>query len=167
MYKRSFDDFGCELTKEEQQEIDEIAKATVEDVMPRVKKRPGRPKKSEAAADSKFKVKPAESKKDPEPEKAEEVPEENPAEPSKDLNTFTTRILPIEVRNAIEEKMEIYEKTIKSYEQEIDTLKDRIKSTEGKYIVLANYLTGARSNAHDEGKDLQAAAAGETARIDA
>ena len=165
MHKRRFDEYGLELTKEEQQEIDEIAKATVEDVMPRVKKRPGRPKKSEAAADGKFKVKPAESKKDPEPEKVEVVPEESPEEPQKDLNTFTTRILPIEVRNAIEEKMEIYEKTIKSYEDEIGTLKDRIKTTEGKYLVLANYLTGAK--AHNEGKEPQAAAGGETARIDA
>lgn len=154
--RRRRDEFD-ELTQEE---IDKIAEAAADDIFPRVKKRPGRPKKSEAAADGKFTVKPA--------EKAEpkQDPVGDPGEPAKELNTFTTRILPIEVRNAIEEKMEIYEKTIKSYEQEIDTLKDRIKSTEGKYIVLANYLTGARSNAHDEGKDLQAAAAGETARIE-
>lgn len=142
-----------ELTQEE---IDKIAEAAADDIFPRVKKRPGRPKKSAEAADGKFTVKPAKS----------ETVVPDPGEPENELNTFTTRVLPIEVRNAIEEKMEVYEKTIKSYEQEIDILKDRIKSTEGKYIVLANYLTGAGSKAHDEGNELQAAAAGETVRID-
>lgn len=163
--RRRRDEFE-ELTQEE---IDKIAEAAADDIFPRVKKRPGRPKKSAEAADGKIMIKPANNKmtvpeKDPITPKSEGVVSDY-GEP--ELNTFTTRILPIEVRNAIEEKMEIYEKTIKSYEQEINTLKDRIKSTEGKYIVLANYLTGARSNAHDEGNELQAAAAGETARIDA
>lgn len=157
--RRRRDEFE-ELTQEE---IDKIAEAAADDIFPRVKKRPGRPKKSAEAADGKIMIKPANNKmtvteKDPITPKSEDVVSD-PGEPEKELNTFTTRILPIEVRNAIEEKMEIYEKTIKSYEDEIGTLRDRIKTTEGKYLVLANYLTGAK--AHDEGKEPQAAAGGE------
>lgn len=120
------DEYGCELTEEEVKELDEIAQEAADAVFGPKKK--GRKKKSETAA------------ADQEQEKAPEKDEK--------LNMFTTRTLPIEVRSAIENKMEVYERSIASYEAEIKRIKESIKATEAKYTVLANYLKGA----YDEGR---------------
>ena len=120
------DEYGCELTEEEVKELDEIAHEAADAVFGPKKR--GRKKKSETAA-----ADPVEEK---EPEKDEK------------LNMFTTRTLPIEVRSAIEDKMEVYERPIASYEAEIKRIKESIKATEAKYTVLANYLKGA----YDEGR---------------
>ena len=53
------------------------------------------------------------------------------------------RVLPIEVRSAIEDKMEVYERSISSYEAEIKRIQESIKTVEAKYTVLANFLKGA------------------------
>lgn len=120
------DEYGCELTDEEVKELDEIAQEAADAVFGPKKR--GRKKKDETAA------------ADPVEEKAPEKDEK--------LNMFTTRTLPIEVRSAIEGKMEVYERSIASYEAEIKRIKESIKATEAKYTVLANYLKGA----YDEGR---------------
>lgn len=120
------DEYGCELTDEEQKELDEIAQAAADDVFSPKKR--GRKKKSETAA------------ADPVEEKAPEKDEK--------LNLFTMRVLPIEVRQAIEDKMEVYERSIASYEADIKRIQDQIKSVESKYTVLANFIKGA----YDVGK---------------
>lgn len=120
------DEYGCELTEEEQKELDEIAQEAADDIYAPKKK--GRKKKSETAA-----ADPVEEK---EPEKDEK------------LNLFTMRVLPIEVRQAIEDKMEVYERSIASYEADIKRIQDQIKTVESKYTVLANYIKGA----YDVGK---------------
>lgn len=120
------DEYGCELTEEEQKELEEIAQDAADAVFGPKKR--GRKKKDETAA------------ADQEQEKASEKDEK--------LNMFTTRTLPIEVRSAIEDKMEVYERSIASYEAEIKRIKESIKATEAKYTVLANYLKGA----YDEGR---------------
>lgn len=120
------DEYGCELTEEEVKELDEIAHEAADAVFGPKKR--GRKKKDETAA------------ADQEQEKASEKDEK--------LNMFTTRTLPIEVRSAIEDKMEVYERSIASYEAEIKRIKESIKATEAKYTVLANYLKGA----YDEGR---------------
>ena len=120
------DEYGCELTEEEQKELDEIAQEAADDIYAPKKK--GRKKKSETAA------------ADQEQKKAPEKDEK--------LNLFTMRMLPIEVRSAIEDKMEVYERSISSYEAEITRIQESIKATEAKYTVLANYLKGA----YDEGR---------------
>ena len=91
-------------------------------------KKRGRKKKDETAA------------ADQEQEKAPEKDEK--------LNLFTMRVLPIEVRQAIEDKMEVYERSIASYEADIKRIQDQIKSVESKYTVLANFIKGA----YDVGK---------------
>lgn len=120
------DEYGCELTEEEQKELEEIAQEAADAVFGPKKR--GRKKKSEAAA-----ADPVEEK---EPEKDEK------------LNLFTMRVLPIEVRQAIEDKMEVYERSIASYEADIKRIQDQIKTVESKYTVLANYIKGA----YDVGK---------------
>lgn len=120
------DEYGCELTEEEVKELDEIAQEAADAVFGPKKR--GRKKKDETAA------------ADPVEEKAPEKDEK--------LNMFTTRTLPIEVRSAIEDKMEVYERAIASYEADIKRIKESIKATEAKYTVLANYLKGA----YDEGR---------------
>ena len=120
------DEYGCELTEEEQKELEEIAQEAADAVFGPKKR--GRKKKSETAA------------ADPVEEKAPEKDEK--------LNLFTMRVLPIEVRQAIEDKMEVYERSIASYEADIKRIQDQIKSVESKYTVLANYIKGA----YDVGK---------------
>ena len=120
------DEYGCELTEEEVKELDEIAQEAADAVFGPKKR--GRKKKDETAA------------ADPVEEKATQKDEK--------LNLFTMRALPIEVRQAIEDKMEVYERSIASYEAEIKRIQETIKSVEGKYTVLANYIKGA----YDVGK---------------
>lgn len=120
------DEYGCELTEEEQKELEEIAQEAADAVFDPKKR--GRKKKSETAA------------ADPVEEKAPEKDEK--------LNLFTMRVLPIEVRQAIEDKMEVYERSIASYEADIKRIQDQIKSVESKYTVLANFIKGA----YDVGK---------------
>lgn len=120
------DEYGCELTEEEQKELEEIAQEAADAVFGPKKR--GRKKKSETAA------------ADPGEEKAPEKDEK--------LNLFTMRVLPIEVRQAIEDKMEVYERSIASYEADIKRIQDQIKSVESKYTVLANFIKGA----YDVGK---------------
>lgn len=115
------DEYGCELTEEEQKELDEIAQTAADDIY--APKKRGRKKKDETAA------------ADQEQEKAPEKDEK--------LNMFTMRMLPIEVRSAIEDKMEVYERSISSYEAEITRIQESIKAVEAKYTVLANFLKGA------------------------
>lgn len=130
------DEYGCELTEEEQKELDEIAQEAADDIYATKKK--GRKKKDETAA-----ADPVEEK---EPEKDEK------------LNLFTMRVLPIEVRQAIEDKMEVYERSIASYEAEIKRIQESINAVEGKYTVLANFIKGA----YDVGKIEERDAAGDS-----
>lgn len=129
------DEYGCELTEEEQKELDEIAQEAADDIYATKKK--GRKKKDETAA------------ADPVEEKAPEKDEK--------LNMFTMRMLPIEVRQAIEDKMEEYERSIASYEAEIKRIQESINAVEGKYTVLANFIKGA----YDVGKIEERDAAGD------
>lgn len=129
------DEYGCELTEEEQKELEEIAQEAADAVFGPKKR--GRKKKSETAA------------ADPMEEKAPEKDEK--------LNMFTMRMLPIEVRQAIEDKMEVYERSIASYEADIKRIQEAIKTVESKYTVLANFIKGA----YDVGKIEERDAAGD------
>ena len=129
------DEYGCELTEEEVKELDEIAQEAADAVFGPKKR--GRKKKSETAA------------ADPKEEKAPEKDDK--------LNLFTMRVLPIEVRQAIEDKMEVYERSIASYEAEIKRIQEAIKTVESKYTVLANFIKGA----YDVGKIEERDAAGD------
>ena len=129
------DEYGCELTDEEVKELEEIAQEAAADIYAPKKK--GRKKKSETAA-------------------ADPVEEKAPEKDDK-LNLFTMRVLPIEVRQAIEDKMEVYERSIASYEAEIKRIRESINAVESKYTVLANFIKGA----YDVGKIEERDAAGD------
>ena len=129
------DEYGCELTEEEVKELDEIAQEAADAVFGPKKR--GRKKKDETAV------------ADQEQEKAPEKDEK--------LNMFTMRMLPIEVRQAIEDKMEVYERSIASYEADIKRIQETIKTVESKYTVLANFIKGA----YDVGKIEERDAAGD------
>ena len=58
---------------------------------------------------------------------------------------------------AIEDKMEVYERSIASYEADIRRIQEAIKTVESKYTVLANFIKGA----YDVGKIEKRDAAGD------
>lgn len=124
MGKKPVDEYGCELTNEELEEIDEIANKAADDIFgrPKIKKHPGRPKK--------------------------DAPNFTP-KTEESTNIYATRKMPIEVMDALNEKMETYESTIRSYEKDIEEIEGRIRVIEGKYKVLADFVKGVEG---DNGK---------------
>lgn len=129
------DEYGCEITKEEAEERDRVAHEALNAVYG-VKKKPGRPKKIENA------------------EKLHEDSLGQHIEPTKEtqgVQSGSSRlIIPIEVMDALEEKMSLYEKTIKSYEEDIARIRQQIKQVEGKYKVLSDFMKGA-ANENEQG----------------
>ena len=131
------DEYGCEITKEEAEEMDKIAHKALDAVYGEAKKKPGRPKKSDSAKlhESSFSEFPDGSSQ------LKEAP-----------SGSSRQIIPIEVMDALEEKMQTYERTIKSYEDDITQIQKQIKQIESKYKVLSNFVKGATDGNKQEGQ---------------
>ena len=61
-------------------------------------------------------------------------------------------MIPIEVMDALEEKMQTYEKTIQSYEEDIAQITKQIRHVESKYKVLSDFVKGATDGNKQEGQ---------------
>lgn len=131
------DEYGCEITKEEAEEMDKIAHKALDAVYGEAKKKPGRPKKSDSA-------KLHENSISESPDGSSQL-KEAPSGSSR-------QIIPIEVMDALEEKMQTYERTIKSYEDDITQIQKQIKQIESKYKVLSNFVKGATDGNKQEGQ---------------
>ena len=131
------DEYGCEITKEEAEEMDKIAHKALDAVYGEAKKKPGRPKKSDSA-------KLHETSISEFPDGSSQL-KEAPSGSSR-------QIIPIEVMDALEEKMQTYERTIKSYEDDITQIQKQIKQIESKYKVLSNFVKGATDGNKQEGQ---------------
>lgn len=131
------DEYGCEITKEEAEEMDKIAHKALDAVYGEAKKKPGRPKKSDSAKLHETSI--SES-----PDGSSQL-KETPSGSSR-------QIIPIEVMDALEEKMQTYERTIKSYEDDITQIQKQIKQIESKYKVLSNFVKGATDGNKQEGQ---------------
>lgn len=131
------DEYGCEITKEEAEEMDKIAHKALDAVYGEAKKKPGRPKKSDSAKLDETSI--SES-----PDGSSQL-KETPSGSSR-------QIIPIEVMDALEEKMQTYERTIKSYEDDITQIQKQIKQIESKYKVLSNFVKGATDGNKQEGQ---------------
>ena len=150
------DEYGCELTAEEQKEVDERAQEITENFFGakktedlkkaaadkvddmaagvREKKRPGRPKRN-----------PQESSEDPQNEVT--VHED----PQREVP-----VIPEEVVKTIEEKIATIERTVKNYDEQIEELKSDCqrnielfegykKEAEERLLILGNFLRGAKN----------------------
>lgn len=131
------DEYGCEITKEEAEEMDKIAHKALDAVYGEAKKKPGRPKKSDSAKLHETSI----SESQDGSSQLKEAP-----------SGSSRQIIPIEVMDALEEKMQTYERTIKSYEDDITQIQKQIKQIESKYKVLSNFVKGATDGNKQEGQ---------------
>lgn len=145
------DEFGMELTKEEKEEADRVAHAALEAITkPKatIKKKggwpKGKPRKAEEASEEKTEeIAPAQAEeaqiveiKDPEKFKEawDKAVKEDP------LQIIPDAPMPEAVRQALMEKLEIIDKSIQSYEEEIREKKAVIEKLSQKYKVIADYM---------------------------
>lgn len=135
------DEYGCEITKEEAEEMDKIAHKALDAVYGEPKKKPGRPKKSEIGAK-------LHENKDSESQQAPSGSSQHEGAPS----GSSRQVIPIEVMDALEEKMQTYEKTIQSYEEDIAQIKMQIRHVESKYKVLSDFVKGATDGNKQKGQ---------------
>ena len=145
--ERIVDEYGCEITKEEAEEMDKIAHKTLDAVYGEPKKKPGRPKKSDSAKLHEDSLGQYLEEKN-EPQKSPGGSSQLKGAPS----GSSRQIIPIEVMDALEEKMQTYERTIKSYEDDITQIQKQIKQIESKYKVLSNFVKGATDGNKQEGQ---------------
>ena len=131
------DEYGCEITKEEAEEMDKIAHKALNAVYGEAKKKPGRPKKSDSAKLHETSI--------------SEFPDGSSQHKGAPSGS-SRQIIPIEVMDALEEKMQTYERTIKSYEDDITQIQKQIKQIESKYKVLSNFVKGATDGNKQEGQ---------------
>ena len=134
------DEYGCEITKEEAEEMDKIAHKALDAVYGEPKKKPGRPKKSESGAKS------HEDNSEPQQAPSGSSQHEGAASGS------NRKVIPIEVMDALEEKMQTYEKTIQSYEEDIAQITKQIRHVESKYKVLSDFVKGATDESKQKGQ---------------
>lgn len=142
------DEYGCEITKEEAEEMDKIAHKALDAVYGEAKKKPGRPKKSESSAKLHEDSLGQYMEGNKEPQKSPDGSSQLKGAPS----GSSRQIIPIEVMDALEEKMQTYERTIKSYEDDITQIQMQIKQIESKYKVLSNFVKGATDGNKQEGQ---------------
>ena len=148
------DEYGCELTAEEQKEIDEQAEKITEKIFGG-KNQSETPeaaadKGADQAAGVTVKKRPGRPKKDPQTQQRNDQNEvRGPENPQRGLS-----VIPEEVRMAVSEKISIITRTIESYEEQIEELKSdcqrNIELFEGykresqdKLKVLRDFLKGA------------------------
>ena len=105
------------------------------------KKKPGRPKKSESGAK-------LHEDKDSEPQQAPYGSSQHEGAPY----GSSRQVIPIEVMDALEEKMQTYEKTIQSYEEDIAQITKQIRHIESKYKVLSDFVKGATDGNKQKGQ---------------
>lgn len=135
------DEYGCEITKEEAEEMDKIAHKALDAVYGEPKKKPGRPKKSESGAK-------LHEDKDSEPQQAPSGSSQHEGAAS----GSSRQVIPIEVMDALEEKMQTYEKTIQSYEEDIAQITKQIRHIESKYKVLSDFVKGVTDESKQKGQ---------------
>lgn len=165
--RRVVDEYGCELTAEEQKEVDQMAQDITEKIfgekshgtnVPEQKSVPRMPNKAAAdrgadqAAGVSEKKRPGRPKRNPQkaPEDSqnEVTVHENPQREVPDI--------PEEVVKTIEEKIATIERTVKSYDEQIEELKSDCqrnvelfegykKEAEERLQVLGDFLRGAKN----------------------
>lgn len=146
---RAVDEYGCELTAEEQKEVDEMAQEITENFFGAKKtedlKKAAADKVDDMAAGVREKKRPGRPKRDP--QKAHEDSQ----------NELTVHEDPQrEVVKTIEEKIATIERTVKSYDEQIEELKSDCqrnvelfegykKEAEERLQVLGDFLRGAKN----------------------
>lgn len=153
---RVVDEYGCELTAEEQKEVDERAQEITENFFGAKKsedlKKAAADKVNDMAAGVRKKKRPGR-------------PKRNPQEPSeKSQNEVTVHedpqrevpVIPEEVVKTIEEKIATIERTVKNYDEQIEELKSDCqrnvelfegykKEAEERLQILGDFLRGAKN----------------------
>lgn len=145
--KAQTDEYGLELTKEEQEEADRIARSAW-DAITKTKKKSGWPKgKPRKTTGEKMEenkeIAPAQIvvKADISEEQAKELEKkmlENPPQIVKEPNEV---MVPIAVKEVLEEKLEVLDQEIRVCQKDIDEKKSQISKLEQKYKVIADYIT--------------------------
>lgn len=143
------DEYGMELTKEEQEEADRIARKAWDAITkPQIKKKGGWPKgkprktTGEKMGENK-EIAPAQIvvKADISEEQAKELKKEMLEVPLQIVKEPNEVMVPIAVKEALEEKLEALDKEIRTFQKDIDEKKSQISKIEQKYKVIADYLT--------------------------
>lgn len=153
---RVVDEYGCELTAEEQKEVDERAQAITENFFGAKKseelKKAAADKVDDMAADVSEKKRPGRPKRDP-----QKAPEDSQNEvtvhedPQREVP-----VIPEEVVKTIEEKIATIERTVKNYDEQIEELKSDCqrnvelfegykKEAEERLQILGDFLRGAKN----------------------
>lgn len=154
--RRVVDEYGCELTAEEQKEVDEMAQEITENFFEAKKtedlKKAAADNVDDMAAGVREKKRPGRPKRDP-----QKAPEDSQNEvtvhedPQREVPA-----IPEEVVKTIEEKIATIDRTVKSYDEQIEELKSDCqrnvelfegykKEAEERLQVLGDFLRGAKN----------------------
>lgn len=150
------DEYGCELTAEEQKEVDERAQEITENFFGAKKtedlKKAAADKVDDMAAGVSEKKRPGRPKRDP-----QKAPEDSQNEVTdhEDPQREVT-VIPEEVVKTIEEKIATIERTVKNYDEQIEELKSDCqrnvelfegykKEAEERLQILGDFLRGAKN----------------------
>lgn len=153
---RVVDEYGCELTAEEQKQVDERAQEITENFSGAKKsedlKKAAADKVDDMAAGVREKKRPGRPKRDP-----QKAPEDSQNEvtvhedPQREVP-----VIPEEVVKTIEEKIATIERTVKNYDEQIEELKSDCqrnvelfegykKEAEERLQILGDFLRGAKN----------------------
>jgi len=143
------DEYGLELTKEEQEEADRIARSAWDAITkPQIKKKGGWPKGKPRKPvgeemEEKKEIAPAQIvvKADISEEQAKELKKEMLEEPPQIMKEPNEVMIPIAVKEALEDKLEALDQEIRTYQKDIDEKKSQISKLEQRYKVIADYIT--------------------------
>jgi len=143
------DEYGLELTKEEQEEADRIARSAWDAITkPQIKKKGGWPKGKPRKPvgeemEEKKEIAPAQIvvKADISEEQAKELKKKMLEEPPQIMKEPNEVMIPIAVKEALEDKLEALDQEIRTYQKDIDEKKSQISKLEQRYKVIADYIT--------------------------
>lgn len=153
---RVVDEYGCELTAEEQKEVDERAQEITENFFGAKKtedlEKAAADKVDDMAAGVSEKKRPGRPKRDP-----QKAPEDSQNEMTvHEDSQREVPVIPEEVVKTIEEKIATIERTVKNYDEQIEELKSDCqrnvelfegykKEAEERLQILGDFLRGAKN----------------------
>jgi predicted RNase H-like nuclease (RuvC/YqgF family) len=143
------DEYGLELTKEEQEEADRIARSAWDAITkPQIKKKGGWPKGKPRKPvgeemEEKKEIAPAQLvvKANITEKQAEELRQKMLENPPQIMKAPNEVMVPIAVKEALEEKLEALDQEIRTFQKDIDEKKSQISKLEQRYKVIADYIT--------------------------
>jgi hypothetical protein len=143
------DEYGMELTKEEQEEADRIARKAWDAITkPQIKKKGGWPKGKPRKPvgeemEEKKEIAPAQLvvKANITEKQAEELRQKMLENPPQIMKEPQEVMIPIAVKEALEEKLEALDQEIRAYQKDIDEKNSQISKLEQRYKVIADYIT--------------------------